>query len=123
LEHAAEGGSAEAQNSLGLILCFGHDEPHAAAEWFALAGDQDHPEALRSLGYLFQGGLGVPKDDAQAAEFYRRAAELGDPFAQFNLAIMLDQGSGVDRDSAAAIRWLTEAANQGMAEAKDALSR
>lgn len=123
LERAAEEGSAEAQNALGLILCFGHDEPRAAAEWFARAGDQDHPEALRSLGYLFEGGLGVPKDDAQAAEFYRRAAELGDPFAQFNLAVMLYQGRGVPHDPVAAHHWLKQAADQGMAEAQEALSR
>jgi len=121
LERAAEGGSAEAQNALGLILCFGHDEPRAAAEWFARAGDQNHPEALRSLGYLFEGGRGVPNDDAQAAEFYRRAAELGDPFAQFNLAVLLDQGRGVARDPATAMHWLTQAARQGMPEAAEAL--
>ena len=117
LEAAADGGSAEAQNALGLLLCFGHDEPAAAAGYFELAAAQNHAEALRTLGYLFEGGKGVPQDDSRAGEFYRRAAELGDPFAQFNLAVMLDRAH--DRDGA--LHWLTRAAEQGMAEANEAL--
>ena len=122
LEAAADVGSAEAQNALGLLLCFGHDEPAAAVVCFEMAAAQNHPEALRTLGFLYEGGKGVPPDDVRAAEFYRRAAEFGDPFAQFNLAVMLDQGRGVpQRDQEDAVRWLTRAAEQGMVEAKDAL--
>ncbi len=122
LEAAAESGSAEAQNALGLLLCFGHDEPAAAAEWFERAASQNHPEALRSLGYLYEGGKGLPPDDSRAVQFYRMAAERGDPFAQFNLAVMLDQGRGVpQRDVEGAVQWLTRASEQGMAEAAEAL--
>src|SRR5437764_535224 len=62
LEAAAESGSAEAQNALGLLLCFGHDDPAGAAEWFERAAAQEHPEALRTLGFLVQGGRGVPQN-------------------------------------------------------------
>ena len=122
LEDAAAAGSAEAQNALGLILRFGHDEPRAAADWFARAGDQDHPEALRSLGNLFESGHGVPQNDELAVEFYRKAANLGDPFAQYNLAILIDRGRGAERDPAAVRHWLKLAADQGMKEAQDALA-
>lgn len=77
LEAAAEAGSPEAQTALGLLLCFGHDDPAAAVEWFEKAAVQNHPEALRMLGYLFAEGRGVPRDEARAEEFARRAAELG----------------------------------------------
>jgi TPR repeat protein len=122
LEAAAEAGSAEAQNALGLLLCFGHDEPRAAAEWFARAGDQNHAEALRSLAWLFESGRGLPKDETTAADFYRKAAELGDPFAQFNYAVMLDQGRGAERDPVAVRYWLQQAAEQGMKDAAEALA-
>ena len=118
LEVAAESGSAEAQNALGLLLCFGHDEPAAAADWFETAATQNHPEALRSLGSMSESGRGVPQDHVRAADLYRRAAELGDPFAQFNYAILLAEGRGVPRpDRDGAIAWLTRAAEQGMADA------
>src|SRR5438034_10159069 len=41
LEAAAENGSADAQNALGLILCFGHDDPATAAAWFERARSEE----------------------------------------------------------------------------------
>lgn len=81
LETAADGGSASAQLALGLLLCFGHDDPAAAAPWFDLAAGQDHPEGVRMLAYLYETGKGVPADAARADMLYRRAADLGDPLA------------------------------------------
>jgi TPR repeat protein len=120
LEEAVRAGSAVAQNALALILTFGEDAPAAALPWFERAAAQDHPEAVRMLGYLHGEGLGVPKDDAAAAAFYRRAAELGDAFAQFNLAAMLDQGlGGLPRDEEAARMWFRRAAEQGVTAAPE----
>jgi TPR repeat protein len=122
LEAAAAAGSAEAQNALGLLLCFGHDDPAAAASWFERAAAQNHPEALRTLGNLAESGRGIARNEARAAECYRRAAELGDPFAQFNFAVMLAEGrGGLPLDRQAASVWLTRAAEQGMPEASEAL--
>ncbi|MDB5308928.1 MAG: hypothetical protein JWO38_3130 [Gemmataceae bacterium] len=123
LEAAAAAGSADAQNALGLLLCFGHDDPATAAGWLDRAAAQDHPEALRMLGCLFDGGKGVPKDDGRATELYRRAAELGDKFGQFNLAVMFNQGRGVPgRDVNGAIAWFRRAARQGIADANRPLA-
>jgi TPR repeat protein len=123
LETAAAGGSAVAQNALGLILTFGEADPGAAAPWFEKAATQDHPEALRMLGHLLGEGKGVPKDEARAAGLYRRAAELGDAFAQFNLAAMIDQGlGGLTRDVNEAIKWFRRAAEQGMTAAAQRLA-
>jgi TPR repeat protein len=123
LQAAAESGSASAQTALGLIVMFGHDDPAAAMEWFELAAAQDHAEALRMLGYLFDEGAGVPRDDARAARFYERAAGLGDAIAQFQFARMLDEGRGVPRrDPETAIGWLRRAREQGMADAEGPLA-
>jgi TPR repeat protein len=119
LEDVAEAGFATAQNALGLILFFGHDDAEAAAPWFEKAAAAGHPEALRMLGYLFDSGKGMPKDDGQAAEHYRRAAELGDAFAQLNLATMIDHArGGLTRDLDLAIDWLRRAADQGLHQAE-----
>ncbi len=123
LEEAAQGGSASAQNALGLILCFGHDDPTAAAEVFEYAAAQNHPESLRMLAYLLSEGRGMPKDDRRAAGLYSRAAELGDTFAQFNLAVMIDTAAGgLDRDVTAAIKWFRRAADGGMPQANHRLA-
>ncbi len=118
LEDVAESGDAGAQNALGLILCFGHDDPDAAATWFEKAAAADHPEAIRMLGYLFDSGKGMPKDDGKAVELYRRAAELGDAFAQLSLGLMIDHArGGLTRDLDQAIDWLRRAADQGLHQA------
>ncbi len=118
LEDVAEAGDAGAQNALGLILCFGHDDAEAAASWFEQAAAADHPEAVRMLGYLFESGKGMPKDDGKAAELYRRAAELGDAFAQLNLGLMIDHArGGLTRDLDQAIDLLRRAADQGLHQA------
>lgn len=120
---AAEAGSASAQNALGLIVMFGHDDPAAAAEWFGAAAAQGHPEALRMLGYLAAEGRGVPKDEAAAAGYFERAAFGGDTLAMFQFARLLDEGRGVPaRDRDGAIRWLRRAATQGMADAEQPLA-
>ena len=48
----------------------------------ALAGDSD---AQYHLAYLYENGLGVPKDEVKALELYQQAANQGHPTAQNNL--------------------------------------
>ena len=48
-----------------------------AAAWFERAAEQDHAEALRMLGFLYETGKGVPQDPIRAAELKSRAAALG----------------------------------------------
>ena len=123
LEDAAEGGAAAAQNALGLLFCFGHDDPAVAAAWFDRAAEQGYPEALRMLATLVAEGRGVEKDVAAAAALYRRAADRGDSFAQFNLAGMIDRAEGgLARDVSAAIGWFRRAADQGMTDAAHRLA-
>ncbi len=51
----------------------------------AQAGD---PDAQYNLAYLFENGLGVPKNEAKALELYRQAADQGHSAAQNNLDAM-----------------------------------
>ena len=87
LHGAADAGSASAQLALGLLLCFGHDDPASAAPWFDLAAAQDHPEGVRMLAYLYETGKGVPADPQRAEHLYRRAADLDDPLARQRLGL------------------------------------
>lgn len=43
------------------------------------------PDAQYSLAYLYENGLGVPKDEARALELYQQAADQGHSAAQANL--------------------------------------
>src|SRR3954452_5929923 len=47
-----------------------------AAEWYRRAAEQGSAEAYYTLGLLYRGGEGVPKDDIAAVNCFRKAAEL-----------------------------------------------
>ena len=51
----------------------------------AQAGD---PDAQYNLAYLYENGLGVPKNEAKALELYQQAADQGHSTAQNNLDAM-----------------------------------
>jgi len=60
--------------------------------WRPLA-EQGNAGAQNSLGKIYEDGLSVPQDDAEAVKWYRMAADQGYAVAQFNLAVMYSIGS------------------------------
>ena len=81
------------------------------------AAEQGNAKAQYNLGVMYDKGLGVRQDYAQAVQWYRRAAEQGYAGAQFNLGVMYDSGQGVRQDYAQAAQWYRRAKEQGAAEA------
>lgn len=53
---------------------------------------------------MYNIGIGVTQDFAEAARWYHMAAERGDANAQHNLGVMYDNGDGVNQDYAEAAR-------------------
>ena len=51
------------------------------------------------------GGVGIPKDYAEAMKWYLLAAEQGYAGAQNNLGLVYGNGEGVPKDSAEAVKW------------------
>ena len=43
------------------------------------------PDAQYELAYLYENGLGFPKDETRALELYQQAADQGHPAAQANI--------------------------------------
>ncbi|MGA7741539.1 MAG: tetratricopeptide repeat protein [Polyangia bacterium] len=58
-----------------------------------------------ALGWLYDMGVGVPQDHAEAVKWYTKAADQGFPEAQYNLATLYSSGRGVRRDYAKAYFW------------------
>lgn len=99
LSIAADGGIAEANRHIGLLLCDNVAEHHAKAlQWFfrgIRGGD------VRSRVYaadLYLSGLGVPKNERAALELLRQAAEAGDCKANAILGDFYATGTHVARD-------------------------
>lgn len=77
----AQNGDAEAQYYVARIYANGMDNVPVdfveAARWYQMAADQDFSEAQQELGYLYEQGLGVPKDELKALNLQREASGLG----------------------------------------------
>lgn len=77
----------------------------------ANAGD---PAAQHYVGYCYDVGQGVARDDHLAYGWYFKAALNNSPEAQSNLAGMFMDGRGVLQDYGAALKWYTRAAEQDL---------
>jgi hypothetical protein len=45
--------------------------------WFRKSADRGHIDAAFAVGWLYENGLGVTEDKANAIEWYRQANALG----------------------------------------------
>ena len=79
--------------------------------------------AQRNLGIIYDQGLGVNKDPAQAALWFRKAADSGNRDAMFQLAAMYEQGRGVPQDQKQALDWYRKAALLGDGDSQVKLGR
>src|SRR5690606_26378152 len=93
----------------------------AMTEWLPLAEAGD-PVAQNSVGALYDHGLGVDEDDAEAARWYQMAADQGLPLAMRNLAGMYAGGYGLPYDKDQAIHWYEQAAQLGDEKAAQRLA-
>ena len=105
---AAEGGNADAQNSLGSILQ--EDRKYTdALSWYEKAAAQGHAQATNSVAYLYDLGLGVPQDRKRGFDLYSQAADLGYAEAMWNLANMYGAGQLGPADLVMACVWSNRA--------------
>ena len=77
---AAEGGDAEAQNTLGRLYSTGDGVPKDAGkafEWYQKAAEQGHAHAQGFVGVAYRDGVGIGKDNVLAYAWLSLAASNG----------------------------------------------
>ncbi len=87
-----------------------HEDEVAAYRRGAEAGNA---RAMADLGYAYQNGEGVARNDQEAFKWYTKAVELGDARAKARLANLYGTGRGVPQDGARAFALSREAADAG----------
>jgi uncharacterized protein len=87
-----------------------------AARHLALAADAV-PEAQNALGYCFEKGLGVVKNEQRAFELYSKAAAAGSPVGMESLGGAYNNGLYVKQDYGKALDWLEKSVEAGNADA------
>jgi len=78
------------------------------------AAEQGDIQAQFTLAIMYEGGLGVSQDRAEAVKWWRKAADQGSAYAQFMLG-------GMSKDDAEAVKWYRKAAEQGNSDAQQML--
>jgi hypothetical protein len=114
----AENGDAQAQYYVARIHATGMDnvaiDYAKAASWYEKAADQGMNEAKQELGYLYELGLGVEKNELKALNLQRDASGLGEDLDYAykiadaealaeSLATQLQAANGALRDSQLAL--------------------
>lgn len=92
-----------------------------AFRYFRFAAEKGHRKALFNVAYMYENGMGIPKDSAEAFLWYRRAAEDGHLESQYRLGRRLYHGIGVEKDHSAAAKWIRKAADNGHAASQYSL--
>ncbi len=103
---------AWADYQTGVDAYYKGDFQAAYNEWLPLAEAGD-AVAQNSLGALYDHGLGVMEDNAEAARWYEMAAQQGLPLAMRNLGNQYATGHGVPFDLELAKQWYEKAAALG----------
>jgi TPR repeat protein len=85
---------------------------------FQSLAEAGNAEAQNKLGMMYQRGIGIPQDPAEALKWYRKAADDGYTFAQYNLGSMYQKGICIQQDTPEALKWYRMAAEQGVMEAQ-----
>ena len=94
----------------------------AAVAAYRRAADGGYAAAQMSLGTMYQDGLGIAHDDAQAVIWFRNAAEQNYVLAEDALGTAYRDGRGIDKDLWQASVWFKKAADQGYPPARAKLS-
>lgn len=123
---AAEQGNAYGRIYLNnLITAVNHEavkyyeqkEYGKALSLFQQCAEQGDAFAQCHLGFMYQYGYGVIKDNQKGVEWYRKAAEKGNEYAQLFLGFMYYNGLGAVKDENQSVYWYRKAAEQGNANA------
>jgi uncharacterized protein len=112
----AQSTSPEALYDRGMDAITGvgptQNEPEGI-DYFRRSSDVGYGPAQIALGYYYETGTVIAKDQVQALNLYRKAAQTGDPLAAWLAGrLYFLGGDGVPRDLDAAQKWLKMSASQ-----------
>lgn len=99
LNKASEfGKNSDAQYLLGWLYYGGYGEisknSALAIEYWKKAANQGSQNAIYVLGYIYNTGDYIPKDDNISADWYEKGAAIGDSRSQYNIAYAYLSGAG-----------------------------
>lgn len=121
------GNDIDAAHELAIIYEYGEHgvkiDVVAAAEWFKIAAEGGHIEAMAEYALCCELGCGREQSDDDALEWYIKAAEAGHVTAKFSVGEAYEEARGVPQSDEEACLWYYKAAVEGDEDSKRALQR
>lgn len=111
------------QQQVYLANCYFTDPQKSAdsyskgIEWLKKAADRGNTEAMRSIAYCYQTGLGVKRDSVQQISWTKKAADYGDPISMVTIGYYHELGWGLPKDDQKAKELYLKAIDKGSSEA------
>jgi len=84
-----------------------------AVSEFRISAQQGYAPAQVMMGYVYETGIAVEKDPAQAMDWYRKSAEQDDQLGEWILGRFYYTGTGTTRDLNQAGNWFQKSAAHG----------
>lgn len=96
----------------GGMKAFETGDYAAAYEAFRpLAAYHGYEQAMNQLGVMYEHGLGIERDGAQAVAWYEKAALRGHSKAMYNLGMLYAEGTVLPRDLVKGLAWIGAASD------------
>jgi TPR repeat protein len=95
------------------ITAYQADNLPLAYQEFLAAAEQGHADSQYNVALMYERGIGIGKDEAEAVLWYRKSALQGHAGSQFNLGVLYENGRGTPVDFAKANEWYRQASVQG----------
>jgi len=106
------------QGNLYLSGQQGQTDYARALDSFLAAAEMGHSGALRTLGQMYENGLGIPPSPSEALKWYSLAAGHGDVRAMTAFGYVAFTGFGTPQNTEVGLTWLRMAGEQGDVEAQ-----
>lgn len=87
----------------GEYVAYDRADLQSALRIWRQAAESGDVEAQTNVGEIYERGMGVAPDHAEAAKWYRKAADKNYARALFNLGTLYEQGLGVPQDGLEAL--------------------
>ena len=86
-------------------MAFDNGDYETAFSYMLPLAKEGNADAQMLVGYLYEQGLGVLKNDKAAIKWYLLAAKQNDLLAQARLGRMYEKGTGVEKNNEEANKW------------------
>ena len=122
---SAELGNVDAQCALAKLWLENRSQPiEKIIGMLEKAVSADHAAAQYTLGKIYAGDYGIPKNVQKAIVLFQRAAEQKNDYAAYRLGKIYLQGeAGISRNMEEGMRWLEEAAQNNNSYAQYLLGK